>query len=289
MESVYKLSKYSQKIDEACRTNQLNKVMEYNKHELAYINKLSKYFGNQKGGAEVEDVVDAVTKLVQKVVNGKDAKMNEFLHDIDNAVEPKEEGGEAFRLEQLIPRNILDKVDRLVRYNNKIQSEYKGLWVQLDKLKLDMQQIHTTIYNANNGQRDVQQNATKDLISKQFNEFKAKADSNVEALVQAQEKTRDLQKKLQEVSDEATAELTKARLDLAKALEETKNHATRIFEVQEELAQAQQDTQSHAAKVNEVQKELAQAKDELAQAKKEVEDTKQVLQQAQQQLQAQAP
>jgi hypothetical protein len=73
MDSVYKLSKYSQKIDEACRTNQLNKVMEYNKHELAYINKLSKYFGNQKGGATAEQVVGAVSRLVQKVV---DATLN---------------------------------------------------------------------------------------------------------------------------------------------------------------------------------------------------------------------
>lgn len=73
MDSVYKLTKYSQKIDEACRSKQLDKVIEYNKHELTYINKLSKYFGNQKGGATVDDVIaviDTVLREAQDKVNG---------------------------------------------------------------------------------------------------------------------------------------------------------------------------------------------------------------------------
>jgi chromosome segregation ATPase len=66
MDSVYKLTKYSQKIDEACRSKQLDKVIEYNKHELTYINKLSKYFGNQKGGATVDDVIAEIDKVLEK-------------------------------------------------------------------------------------------------------------------------------------------------------------------------------------------------------------------------------
>ena len=85
MDSVYKLSKYSQKIDEACRAKQLNKVMEYNKHELTYINKLSKYFGNQKGGAGVEEVVEVVKVVLEEVagiVRGKDVEIENLKTEI---------------------------------------------------------------------------------------------------------------------------------------------------------------------------------------------------------------
>lgn len=144
MESVYKLSKYSQKISEACRAKQLDKVMEYNQHELAHINKLSKYFGNQKGGATVDQVVGAVGDLVKDVV----ADRNEVIRELQQSVEKNSkviaqidnevEGEGAFSLSEIAgkaqpapqPTDVLRKVknlkeesDRLTRENETLQRE----------------------------------------------------------------------------------------------------------------------------------------------------------------------
>ena len=83
MDSVYKLSKYSQKIGEACRAKQLDKVIEYNKHELAYINKLSKYFNNQKGGAKVEQIFAAI----QEAIYRQTAKLEKQVENLDRLLD----------------------------------------------------------------------------------------------------------------------------------------------------------------------------------------------------------
>jgi uncharacterized protein (UPF0305 family) len=94
MESVYKLSKYSQKIGEACRAKQLDKVIEYNKHELAYINKLSKYFNNQKGGANVDEVfdvlkeaIDNIKKEAQQAQQAQQAELAKTQQELEQAKE----------------------------------------------------------------------------------------------------------------------------------------------------------------------------------------------------------
>lgn len=147
MESVYKLSKYSQKISEACRSKQLDKVMEYNKHELAHINKLSKYFGNQKGGAEVQEVVGAVQELVKAVVADRDASISTLqqlvqekssvIEQIDDEVEGRvislfKEEGEARSAPT--PAVVLQKVQRLkeerdtlTKANETLQGEKKAV------------------------------------------------------------------------------------------------------------------------------------------------------------------
>lgn len=141
MESVYKLSKYSQKISEACRSKQLDKVMEYNKHELAHINKLSKYFGNQKGGATVDQVVGAIGELVRDVVADRDAsistlqqlveKNSKVIAQIDNEVEGEkaidlsDEGGEAQPAPT--PAVVLQKVKNLKEERDELTRENEAL------------------------------------------------------------------------------------------------------------------------------------------------------------------
>ena len=246
MESVYKLSKYSQKISEACRAKQLNKVMEYNQHELAHINKLSKYFGNQKGGADVQAVVKAVSELVQAVVTDKDAEMKSFLQDINEQIKLEEE--KAFSLEgeqspqQLLPRKILDKVDMLVRSYNKIQADYTSLWKQLDKLKSDMQKIHTEIYNANNGgQRSSSVlSVSVESILDQFNEFKYKAQEDTKS------HTDKLVRAIAEIKSISEARIQKLEEDNAQAqaqAQSSKDAAIKsdesVIKIQTELAKAQ--------------------------------------------------
>ena len=254
MESVYKLSKYSQKISEACRAKQLNKVMEYNQHELAHINKLSKYFGNQKGGdATVEQVVRAVSMLVQEVSSDKDAVMNTFLQKIDNAVEPK-----AFELfndpPPLIHDEILQKVRALVNSKERITEQFKKHSEQETILKGEMQIIYTTIYTANGGQRGEQQNVTKDLILKQFNEFKAQAQAAAQA--RAQEEVIHLKKRLDEIAATAKAD-TEALTQTT-----TQNQQLLVQELSRVKAEANSLSEANTraqARINELEEAQAQS------------------------------
>jgi hypothetical protein len=121
MDSVYKLTKYSQKIDEACRSKQLDKVIEYNKHELTYINKLSKYFGNQKGGAAtVEELFGAIEEvLIEARVKFIDLKSaNEFAK---TTINEKEE----------IIKTITEKANKLETENKSLNERIKDVTQQL--------------------------------------------------------------------------------------------------------------------------------------------------------------
>jgi hypothetical protein len=221
MESVYKLSKYSQKIDEACRTNQLNKVMEYNKHELAYINKLSKYFGNQKGGATAELVVEAVKELVQTVNASKDAKMNEFLQQIDNAVEPK-----AFDVfvdpPQLIPDEILQKVRELKKHESSAQehlNHVRELQGKLERIgKENMEKIL--------------------LVQNESDERYRSYIKCTDELSQAQEDAKRHADKIKEVQAE-----------LAQAKAQVRAQAAELAKAKDELAKAKDKAQAELAEV----------------------------------------
>jgi chromosome segregation ATPase len=67
MDSVYKLTKYSQKITDACQKKQYEKIGLYNKHENLYIKKLNEYFGNQKGGATLDDLLAFFNEIGQRI------------------------------------------------------------------------------------------------------------------------------------------------------------------------------------------------------------------------------
>ena len=276
MESVYKLSKYSQKIDEACRTNQLNKVMEYNKHELAYINKLSKYFGNQKGGATVEQVVEAVKELVDVVVADKDVVMNEFLQAIDNVFE-----GRVIKVfdepQQLIPADILQKVRELVSTKKDIYDEYIKYYDQVIALKTEMKQIYTTIYIANGDLGGEQKEVSEELILGQFNKFKAQAQEQAKLIRELQIRIEKIEKenmdKISIVERGAHDDFTKRLLredELAKAREQVQT-------LQQELKSVREQAAAESKAKEKAQAEFAQAA-ELAQTQAtELTLTKQTL------------
>jgi chromosome segregation ATPase len=67
MDSVYKLTKYSQKITDACQKKQYEKIGLYNKHENLYIKKLNEYFCNQKGGAAVDELRTFFSTITDKI------------------------------------------------------------------------------------------------------------------------------------------------------------------------------------------------------------------------------
>jgi hypothetical protein len=231
MESVYKLSKYSQKIDEACRAKQLDKVMEYNQHELAHINKLSKYFGNQKGGATVEKVVEAVSRLVQEVVNGKDAKMNEFLQEIDNAVELKEGKAVSLRTQPLTTDVILQKVGALKIQASKAQehiNHVRELQGRLDRI--------------------VEDNRGKILSAQsQYDEMYKLYEKSKVDIAQAQRQAQALQERLDAVSAEAITESRakeKAQNELAEAEARVKAQAAELAQTTAVLKEAQKQLQA---------------------------------------------
>ena len=83
MDSVYKLTKYSQKITDACQKKQYEKVGLYNKHENLYIKKLNEYFCNQKGGANMDDVTalfEAMARAVDGMNADKETQAQEIAH-----------------------------------------------------------------------------------------------------------------------------------------------------------------------------------------------------------------
>jgi DNA repair exonuclease SbcCD ATPase subunit len=259
MESVYKLSKYSQKISEACRTNQLNKVMEYNQHELAHINKLSKYFGNQKGGAEVGDVVGAVGELVQDVV----ADRNRVIDRLQQSVREKSrdieqidkvfEGEKAFKLSEAQsapqPEVVLQKVqklkqekDRLTRENETLQGEMSAAQgsisrnddalVRIQKaleLKIqELEQAKQELAQARSQTSDLQQRLN--TVSTQVDTYKTQltvVKGNVEQ--KSAETISNLQSKLQ-AKDDRIAELEQAVADTQQLLEQSKARSEAILQ-----------------------------------------------------------
>ena len=261
MESVYKLSKYSQKIDEACRTNQLNKVMEYNKHELAYINKLSKYFGNQKGGATVGDVVGAVSRLVQAVVDDRDRAIDllqQSVRDKSSVIEQIDdviEGEKGIELGESVapqPADVLKKV--------------KVLKQEKDVQKARLQQVTDELQRVNSGFQ--QQNA------QHAHDLKQAQDD----LATAQRQAHDLQESLQKVAEQATAqakEKAQANAELADVRAQAKDELTKV---KAEAEKQKGIANSSIGAIRTIQTELAQVKEELAKTQKEVDDTKQVLQ-----------
>lgn len=264
MESVYKLSKYSQKIDEACRTNQLNKVMEYNKHELAYINKLSKYFGNQKGGATVEQVVEAVKELVDVVVDDKNMEMNTFLQAIDNAVEGKIL--EIFGRVQLLTKgDILQKVGALKEQKDEQEATLQQVTDNFKQVNHEFKQQNTT------RAQDLKQ--AQDDLAKAVAESLAKDKAQAE-LAQAKDQTsliRELQDRLNKIGEENMKKISTIEREseeryksYIKCDEELTKASEQVQALHQDLKTVREQVATESKAKEEAQAELAQAHQALA-------------------------
>jgi chromosome segregation ATPase len=251
MDSVYKLSKYSQKIYEACRAKQLNKVMEYNKHELAYINKLSKYFGNQKGGADttIKDVVDAVGEVlkevadkIRQVINGKDEQF----------------------------RNIS------VSYQT-LEKELRYIETTNSQLRLKLEEVNSEFTKTN--ERLERKNEQLDQVALERNNFELE---NITLKRQLPQNVQQTQEKISNLEEELKQ--TKAQLVV---VTKEKEHIHTLepnneFVAQLEDLRTQLDNQSSANVLAE--NEIERLKRELTSAKQEADQIKDTLLKTQQEL-----
>jgi len=183
MESVYKLSKYSQKISEACRAKQLDKVMEYNNHELAYINKLSKYFNNQKGGATADDIIAVIVRIIEK-------RTNELQEDIRNlTAELSNKNEDITQLSKLIENR--DKL--LKKQAETYQLQLKQLNQQLEVLQKELAQANQEHNDATGELAKVTQELEQVKLTNQQKDAESQA-----TITRLNELVRQLQQQLQQ-------------------------------------------------------------------------------------------
>ncbi len=313
MESVYKLSKYSQKISEACRSKQLDKVMEYNKHELAHINKLSKYFGNQKGGANVQEVVDAVGDLVRDVVADRNRlidklqqsvqKKDSVIAQIDDVIEER-----AISLSEVAgvvqtapkPEDVLKKVqklkekgDELTKANEALQREkgasqgaaskdvdiLAGVRASLENKVQELAQANQELDQARSQTEALQQSLTK--VSSQASELSTKNDELVVQIRQLEHELTNAQAKA-DVQSQAIKELEEANTQLevqaralAKVQQNSKKTSDAMVKLEGELKAAKAQIQTQADAQADAQAKHKQA---LAKAQEELIQAKTQLQ-----------
>jgi chromosome segregation ATPase len=316
MDSVYKLSKYSQKIDEACRAKQLNKVMEYNKHELTYINKLSKYFGNQKGGSTVQDVVGAVEEVlgdVARVVEGKEAyisrlklqeeqykkalgekiisisnleeELKHFKEQLKNADENRAESLKATQKVQDELNKSRESHQETIIQNNNLKEKLKSRGETQGKLEKIERELVTTQQARETIQQEKQQLEFElQTLRGQFTTTQEELTKAQREIKQAQEETQQVQEKhnrLEIITGEL--ESTKDRLiaahenDLRLREGELQTLSEDRDAVRKELAKAQE-------KVSKLSEELAKAR----QAQTEAQKIKEALEEIVKELQTQA-
>jgi chromosome segregation ATPase len=317
MDSVYKLSKYSQKIDEACRAKQLNKVMEYNKHELTYINKLSKYFGNQKGGATVEEVVgevEAVLREVAEVVRGKDNEIKQVRNLFD---EIKIELVQTQKKAEKHLKSLEKAQEEAQKEKNDIQTRAKILLGdfetqktvlkgkvyekedELKKLQAEFAELQQ-LYNANNDEIEglksinsarnteiAQLTERNKAIQTELAQVKQNYD-NVTVELNRYKKlpTTETQSliNIQGELDRALAERDTARQELTQA-QATHSNTRREFEQFQEQAQA--DIATTRTERDQARSELDQAQAQLTKTQAELDKVKQSLEASRKQLEEQ--
>jgi chromosome segregation ATPase len=273
MDSVYKLSKYSQKIDEACRAKQLDKVMEYNKHELAYINKLSKYFGNQKGGATVDEVVKAVEQVLGEVAVVVEIK-NNTIEDLKSQVSTLNEKN---KKENDIHKQQLQKLDEeriradeaMIRLSsecettkeqleafNKANQAVKG---KIEQFKAENQRLQDELLNQTSAKKLAEDTltATKEEVEK----LKEKLASAQQAQGQDQGQLQKLESEFKEILQEKDKKIQKA--------EKTNSDLQQVIT---------DDRDRHAIEKEALQAEINRTIQELATAQQAQEDAKQIQQ-----------
>ena len=296
MESVYKLSKYSQKIDEACRTNQLNKVMEYNKHELAYINKLSKYFGNQKGGATVEQVFAAIREAINKQTAELQSEIVRLTAELQSA---QQREGLVTRLEAELQKHKErikqqnTELDTTIKESNETkqallvqQSETRVINEKFENLQKEVQLIKSESTNVK-----VENTQTKELLKAKGTELES-AQQQLQAkeaeLASVRQQLSELQSKQEQGQGQETA-----HAQLAQELATTKKQliiaGKRYLETEkinkEELVKVQQQHNDLQSTQNQLQRDLEKVTQEHNEEKTEFVKVQNSLQESNQQLQ----
>jgi hypothetical protein len=79
----YKLNKYSKKVNDAYKQNNMSKVNEYMHHQFNYINKYAQQ--QQQHGGDVEEIKKLLASIVESVgkLNEEIRKNNEYIGVID--------------------------------------------------------------------------------------------------------------------------------------------------------------------------------------------------------------
>ena len=85
----YKLNKYSKKISNAYKQNNMSKVNEYMQHQFNYINK----YAQQQHGGGLEEIKALLASIVKSVreLNEEIRKNNENIRVIDELKKQKKE------------------------------------------------------------------------------------------------------------------------------------------------------------------------------------------------------
>lgn len=152
MDSVYKLTKYSQKITDACQKKQYEKIGLYNKHENLYIKKLNEYFCNQKGGATADDLRDFFGKITDSISdiikNNKDltqqleTKQETFdktLQDYQKEIERLNMSKDRLEDDLSSQRQIIGDLQELLK--QKAPVNVQEVMTERDDLKLQLQEL----------------------------------------------------------------------------------------------------------------------------------------------------
>jgi chromosome segregation ATPase len=271
MESVYKLSKYSQKISEACRAKQLDKVMEYNNHELAYINKLSKYFNNQKGGAGVDEVFAAI----REAINKQTAKLEEQVLELRRALEKAVKEADQERQ---------GHVDAM----QKTQQTKEAKEAELARVTQQLQVLRTT-HAQEQGQQVAQLQLQEDLV-KTKQELATVTGKNQEAVKTIEQLQRNIKENMTTIQQLQTQSLEMEILNekLTRTQEEVQKTLKKLQEEKQQqeatTATTAQQAQQDQLQLARVKAELDTTKQELAQAQQERTDAKQELAKVQQAL-----
>jgi chromosome segregation ATPase len=259
MDSVYKLSKYSQKISEACRAKQLDKVMEYNNHELAYINKLSKYFNNQKGGASAEQIIAVIERIIEKRTNELEEEIRNLKAELTNKIEEIKQLSNLFEIrDKLLGRQQRKNEELSEKLGNEVEEHQKAkktIEEQSSELDVCRDQMNKELIKNNELQRTIEEVREALTILQQEQE-----QQQLRALQTAQG-----QEIAQTQLQQATGELAevKKKLDESKSKFVEKNIECELFTrelEQVKLTNQQKDAESLAAitSLNELVEQLQQ-------------------------------
>jgi hypothetical protein len=272
MESVYKLSKYSQKINEACRAKQFDRVIEYNKHELAYINKLSKYFGNQKGGATFQEVMDVFVRVIKQAVQLNQVKLDNVTRELEAA-----KAAEADALKK--GENAKSATRTGVQALQQALQQAKDATTAKDKAEVAQERAEATTRSLQQAKNEAEAAAAAATAAKDKAEavtltLQQTKDAEIQALHKAATRAataakdearvaiQALQQALQQAKDEAEA---------ATAAKDEAQAATRAATAAKDEAQAA--TQAATAAKDEAQAQLLSVQQEFAEVKQALEQS----------------
>ena len=258
MDSVYKLTKYSQKITDACKNKQYEKIGLYNKHENLYIKKLNEYFCNQKGGADMTDV----TTLFERMAHAVNAMREGLDHN----------AGEVLQL-----RQQLQGMDELRQQLQGMEQELEGMGQLRQHLRSTEEQLGTAVQEKN----DTEQRSQKTISEL--------TEKHIQALARIEAKGEGASK---EASDAIVLELVGTKqtiLDLQTRISDAQLEIERLKRTSAindgVLKQTQTDLQREKSAHEKAQSDLRQAQSDLVQEISAHEKARSTIEQAQSDLQ----